>query len=79
MNVSSFHECRCRVFPQCLNASSFLSSHGMSPDAAVTLADFGFLCPALLSQIDGGACIRHRGPAPDHEETGALTDSLKLY
>uniref|UniRef100_A0A8C2WSM8 Zinc transporter ZIP6 n=1 Tax=Cyclopterus lumpus TaxID=8103 RepID=A0A8C2WSM8_CYCLU len=57
---------------ECLNASSILSSHGMSQDAGVTLADFSFLCPALLSQMDGGACIQHRGPA-HHEERGALS------
>lgn len=44
---------------ECLNASSILSSHGMSQEVGVTLQDFSFLCPALLNQIDGGACILH--------------------
>lgn len=48
---------------QCLNASSILSSHGMSQEAAVTASDFSFLCPALLHQIDDGACIVHGGAA----------------
>ncbi|XP_028283175.1 zinc transporter ZIP6 isoform X2 [Parambassis ranga] len=52
---------------ECLNASSILSSHGMSQEAGVTLGDFSFLCPALLNQIDGGACILH-GDASEHEE-----------
>lgn len=54
---------------QCLNASSILSSHGMSQEGGVTLADFSYLCPALLNQIDGGACLLHGGAAA-HEETG---------
>ncbi|XP_063318317.1 zinc transporter ZIP6 [Pelmatolapia mariae] len=50
---------------ECLNASFILSSHGMSQEAGVTLSDFSFLCPALLNQIDGGACVRH-GDASAH-------------
>ncbi|KAM6919177.1 zinc transporter ZIP6 [Xenentodon cancila] len=53
---------------ECLNASSILSSHGMSQEVGVSLGDFGYLCPALLNQIDGGACILHEH-APPHEET----------
>ncbi|KAJ4920172.1 hypothetical protein JOQ06_024323 [Pogonophryne albipinna] len=45
---------------ECLNASTLLSSHGMSSGGSVSFADFSFLCPALLHQIDDGACIRHR-------------------
>ncbi|KAJ4920169.1 hypothetical protein JOQ06_024320, partial [Pogonophryne albipinna] len=45
---------------ECLNASTILSSHGMSSGGSVSFADFSFLCPALLHQIDDGACIRHR-------------------
>ncbi|XP_053186829.1 zinc transporter ZIP6 [Scomber japonicus] len=44
---------------ECLNASSILSSHGMTQEVGVTLGDFSFLCPALLNQIDSGACILH--------------------
>ncbi|XP_060940910.1 zinc transporter ZIP6 [Limanda limanda] len=44
---------------ECLNVSSVLSSHGMSQGGGVTLGDFSFLCPALLNQIDSGACIVH--------------------
>ncbi|XP_041658384.1 zinc transporter ZIP6 [Cheilinus undulatus] len=45
---------------ECLNASSILASHGMSVEGGMTLRDFSFLCPALLNQIDGEACILHR-------------------
>ncbi|KAM8728157.1 zinc transporter ZIP6 isoform 1-T2 [Acanthopagrus schlegelii] len=44
---------------ECLDASSILSSHGMSQETGVSVSDFSFLCPALLHQIDGGACILH--------------------
>ncbi|XP_073347143.1 zinc transporter ZIP6 [Pagrus major] len=52
---------------ECLSASSILSSHGMSQEAGVSVSDFSFLCPALLHQIDGGACILH-GRAAGHGE-----------
>ncbi|KAM4552254.1 zinc transporter ZIP6 isoform 2-T8 [Odontesthes bonariensis] len=52
---------------ECMNASSVLSSHGMAQGAGLTLGDFGLLCPALLNQIDGGACILH-GDAPRHQD-----------
>lgn len=52
---------------ECLSASSILTSHGMSQDVAVTVGDFSFLCPALLNQIDGGACLLH-GDAAGHGE-----------
>lgn len=56
---------------QCQNASGILWSHGMSREGGVTLADFSFLCPALLRQIDGGACVVHRAADPPRG-TGAL-------
>lgn len=49
----------CVSDPQCLGVSTILSSHGMSQDLGVTVSDFSFLCPALLHQIEGGACIHH--------------------
>ncbi|XP_069576576.1 zinc transporter ZIP6 [Brachyistius frenatus] len=52
---------------ECLNASSILSSHGMSQEMGVTLGDFGFLCPALLRQIDSSACILHEDRERDHK------------
>ncbi|MEQ2164908.1 hypothetical protein GOODEAATRI_011648, partial [Goodea atripinnis] len=55
--------------PQCLNASGLLLSHGMSQDGVVVLGDFVYLCPALLNQIDSGACLLH-GDASRHEDRG---------
>uniref|UniRef100_A0A3B3U2G2 Zinc transporter ZIP6 n=1 Tax=Poecilia latipinna TaxID=48699 RepID=A0A3B3U2G2_9TELE len=55
-------------FLQCLNASGLLLSHGMSQEGGVALGDFSFLCPALLHQIDSGACLLH-GDASGHEGT----------
>ncbi|XP_032420339.1 zinc transporter ZIP6 isoform X2 [Xiphophorus hellerii] len=54
---------------ECLNASSLLLSHGMSQEGGVALGDFAFLCPALLHQIDSGACLLH-GDASRHEDAG---------
>lgn len=45
---------------ECMNASALLSSHGLAQDEGVTLGDFGLLCPALLNQLDQGACVRHK-------------------
>ncbi|XP_077580293.1 zinc transporter ZIP6 isoform X3 [Stigmatopora nigra] len=44
---------------ECENASSLLWSHGMTLESGVTLADFAYLCPALLNQIDSRACTFH--------------------
>ncbi|XP_043991140.1 zinc transporter ZIP6 isoform X2 [Gambusia affinis] len=54
---------------ECLNASGLLLSHGMSQEGGVALGDFSFLCPALLHQIDSGACLLH-GDAPRLEGPG---------
>uniref|UniRef100_A0A3B4BCG6 Zinc transporter ZIP6 n=1 Tax=Periophthalmus magnuspinnatus TaxID=409849 RepID=A0A3B4BCG6_9GOBI len=56
----SISVCMC-VFPQCLNASTLLSSHGLTPDGGLTMGDFSLLCPSLLDQLDLGACVQH-GP-----------------
>uniref|UniRef100_A0A087XYE8 Zinc transporter ZIP6 n=1 Tax=Poecilia formosa TaxID=48698 RepID=A0A087XYE8_POEFO len=60
---------RFRYSDGCLNASGLLLSHGMSQEGGVALGDFSFLCPALLHQIDSGACLLH-GDASGHEGTG---------
>lgn len=62
---------------QCLSASSILSSHGMSQNVGVSYDDFSILCPALLHQIDDGACIVHEGAAAHGERgtpSGNFTD-----
>uniref|UniRef100_A0A1A7XC96 Zinc transporter ZIP6 n=1 Tax=Iconisemion striatum TaxID=60296 RepID=A0A1A7XC96_9TELE len=53
---------------ECLNASSLLASHGMSQEVGVALRDFSYLCPALLNQIDRGACIVHGDDSSRHQE-----------
>lgn len=59
----------CMSDPQCLNASNLLSSHGMSQNGGISASDFSILCPALLHQIEGGACINHRN-AEGHGQRG---------
>ncbi|XP_078395962.1 zinc transporter ZIP6-like isoform X1 [Cetorhinus maximus] len=44
---------------ECLNADKLLSSHGMTPQMTLTAEQFGYLCPALLNQIESKACIAH--------------------
>lgn len=36
----------------------------MTVEGSVTFSDFSFLCPALLNQIDGEACVRHGDSTP---------------
>lgn len=55
---------------QCLNASTLLSSHSMAPELGLTLGDFSLLCPALLDQMDRGACVRHTEPTDAHQPHG---------
>lgn len=68
----------CVSDPQCLGASTILSSHGMSKDLGVTVSDFTFLCPALLHQIEGGACIHH-GNAVGHGARGSESVFHRCY
>lgn len=55
---------------ECLNASTLLSSHAMAPEGGLTPGDFGLLCPALLHQLDRGACVRHGEPGKHHHHHG---------
>uniref|UniRef100_H3AEY6 Zinc transporter ZIP6 n=1 Tax=Latimeria chalumnae TaxID=7897 RepID=H3AEY6_LATCH len=43
----------------CLNASTLLTSHGLTPQMMLTHVEFSYLCPALLNQIDSNSCIIH--------------------
>ncbi|XP_077411651.1 zinc transporter ZIP6 [Vanacampus margaritifer] len=53
---------------ECENASSILWSHGMTQEGSVSPSDLALLCPALLHQIDAGACVRHQDDEhPDHD------------
>ncbi|XP_053482405.1 zinc transporter ZIP10 isoform X1 [Ictalurus furcatus] len=44
---------------ECLNLTQLLHHYGLSPDSLISPAQFTYLCPALLYQIDSRLCIRH--------------------
>ncbi|KAE8597586.1 hypothetical protein XENTR_v10016524 [Xenopus tropicalis] len=44
---------------ECLNASSLLISHGMDIQVLLGTAEFGYICPAIINQIDRGSCLIH--------------------
>uniref|UniRef100_W5KYA9 Solute carrier family 39 member 10 n=1 Tax=Astyanax mexicanus TaxID=7994 RepID=W5KYA9_ASTMX len=44
---------------ECLNLTQLLQHYGLSPDSLISPAQFTYLCPALLYQIDSRVCIRH--------------------
>ncbi|XP_066497017.1 zinc transporter ZIP10 [Hoplias malabaricus] len=44
---------------ECLNLTQLLRHYGLSPDSVISPAEFTYLCPALLYQIDSRVCIRH--------------------
>ncbi|MCJ8732199.1 hypothetical protein PDJAM_G00208520 [Pangasius djambal] len=44
---------------ECLNLTQLLYQYGLSPDSLISPAQFTYLCPALLYQIDSRLCIRH--------------------
>ncbi|XP_067837837.1 zinc transporter ZIP6-like [Heptranchias perlo] len=58
---------------ECLNADKLLSSHGIHPQTTLSAEQFGYLCPALLDQIDSKACITHEtGEKRSVYSTGAV-------
>ncbi|XP_077368065.1 zinc transporter ZIP6 isoform X2 [Festucalex cinctus] len=61
---------------ECENASSILWSHGMTQEGGVSPGDLALLCPALLDQIDAGACILHQGDGHHDEEHGEGSRSI---
>ncbi|XP_061776663.1 zinc transporter ZIP6 isoform X1 [Nerophis ophidion] len=61
---------------ECLNASSILSLHGMTKEGGVTLADFRYLCPTLLYQIDTGACLLHEGKGEFKHVHGEVSTTI---
>ncbi|XP_067888683.1 zinc transporter ZIP6-like isoform X2 [Heterodontus francisci] len=44
---------------ECLNADKLLSSHGIPPQMTLDAEQFGYICPALLDQIESKACFVH--------------------
>lgn len=57
------HEPNLSLYPdlvfQCLNLTELLHHYGLSPDSLISPAQFTYLCPALLYQIDSRLCILH--------------------
>nr|XP_015214225.1 PREDICTED: zinc transporter ZIP10 [Lepisosteus oculatus]XP_015214226.1 PREDICTED: zinc transporter ZIP10 [Lepisosteus oculatus]XP_015214227.1 PREDICTED: zinc transporter ZIP10 [Lepisosteus oculatus]XP_015214228.1 PREDICTED: zinc transporter ZIP10 [Lepisosteus oculatus] len=46
-------------FEECLNVTQLLHYYGLSPEMPISPAQFTYLCPALLYQIDSRVCIHH--------------------
>ncbi|XP_026109900.1 zinc transporter ZIP10-like isoform X2 [Carassius auratus] len=44
---------------ECLNLTELLHQYGLSSDSLISPAQFNYLCPALLYQIDRRFCILH--------------------
>ncbi|XP_053570560.1 zinc transporter ZIP6 [Bombina bombina] len=44
---------------ECLNASKLLISHGMDMSMLLGAAEFGYICPAIINQIDRSSCLIH--------------------
>ncbi|KAM8966990.1 zinc transporter ZIP6 [Pelodytes ibericus] len=44
---------------ECLNASRLLNSHGMDVQVLLGEAEFGYICPAIINQIDRQSCLIH--------------------
>lgn len=51
-------------------------SHGISTQVLLTAADFSYLCPAIVNQIDGKNCVIHT--ASEKAETPPKTYSLQV-
>ncbi|XP_053322668.1 zinc transporter ZIP6 [Spea bombifrons] len=45
---------------ECLNASRILSTHGMDVQVLLGEAEFGYICPAIINQIDRQSCLAHK-------------------
>uniref|UniRef100_A0A8C5WCG3 Zinc transporter ZIP6 n=1 Tax=Leptobrachium leishanense TaxID=445787 RepID=A0A8C5WCG3_9ANUR len=47
------------ILLQCLNASRLLTSHGIDMQVLLGEAEFGYICPAIINQIDRQSCLIH--------------------
>ncbi|KAM4689752.1 zinc transporter ZIP6 [Discoglossus pictus] len=47
------------VQPECLNASRLLISHGIDMHVLLGASEFGYICPAIINQIDRKSCLIH--------------------
>ncbi|KAG8442534.1 hypothetical protein GDO86_011364 [Hymenochirus boettgeri] len=48
----------------CLNASRLLTSHGMDVQFLLSTAEFDYICPAIINQIDRRSCLIHASEKP---------------
>lgn len=44
---------------ECLNASRLLTLHGMDMHMLLGVNEFGYICPAIINQIDRKSCLAH--------------------
>ncbi|XP_069476731.1 zinc transporter ZIP6 isoform X1 [Ambystoma mexicanum] len=60
---------------ECLNASRLLLSHGISTKIHLTAAEFSYICPAIINQMDSKSCIVH---APEEKLSEAPPSSYSV-
>ncbi|XP_007424449.2 zinc transporter ZIP6-like [Python bivittatus] len=60
----------------CFNASEMMLFHGINTQVSLTATEFSYLCPAIISQIDGRNCIIHA--TSEKAETAPKTYSLQV-
>ncbi|XP_073534704.1 zinc transporter ZIP6 isoform X2 [Phyllobates terribilis] len=58
---------------ECLNASRLLTVHGMDMHMLLGAHEFGFICPAIINQIDRASCV------PGAEEEHMAENSQVVY
>uniref|UniRef100_A0A8D0H2Z7 Zinc transporter ZIP6 n=1 Tax=Sphenodon punctatus TaxID=8508 RepID=A0A8D0H2Z7_SPHPU len=61
---------------ECFNASKLMLSHGINTQVLLTPAEFSYLCPAIVNQVDGKNCIIHA--ASEKAEAPPKTYSLQI-
>ncbi|MEE6465431.1 hypothetical protein FKM82_006555 [Ascaphus truei] len=44
---------------ECLNASKLLAYHGIDMQVLLGVTEFGYICPAIINQIDRKSCLIH--------------------
>ncbi|XP_062986276.1 zinc transporter ZIP6 [Elgaria multicarinata webbii] len=71
-----YSKIRKQTTEECFNASKLMLSHGISTQVPLTVAEFSYLCPAIVDQIDGRFCITHA--TSEKAETPPKTYSLQV-
>ncbi|XP_030625735.1 zinc transporter ZIP5 [Chanos chanos] len=59
LSLLTNHATKKHLHGNCLNVTQLLCNFGLEKASHITPAQFTFLCPALLYQIDSGVCLRH--------------------